>query len=107
LRYGSLVDQDWKDQNPEALQAIACQEVPLLPGATHYFVSACLTRNEKHPIGVFLGDILVLVPSARGEDKSIRLGFQDEHGHHIGGIQHLALLNHPEIHERLHEWLSA
>ena len=106
LRHGSLVDEDWRGRDPEALRAVACKEVPLLPGATHYFVSATVTRDPKHPLGRLLGDILVLVPSASGQGKTRRIPFRDEHGHHVGGTHHLALLNHPEVYERLHGWLA-
>jgi pimeloyl-ACP methyl ester carboxylesterase len=106
LRHGSLVDEDWRGRDPEALRAAACKEVPLLPWATHYFVSASVTRDPEHPLGRLLGDILVLVPSARGKGRTRRIPFRDEHGHHVGGTHHLALLNHPEVYERLHEWLK-
>jgi pimeloyl-ACP methyl ester carboxylesterase len=106
LRHGSLVDEDWRDRDPEALRAVACQEVPLLAGATHYFVSASVTRDPKHPLGRLLGDILVLVPSASGKSKTRRIPFRDEHGHHVGGTHHLALLNHPEVYERMRGWLK-
>jgi pimeloyl-ACP methyl ester carboxylesterase len=106
LRHGSLVDEDWRGRDPEALRAVACKEVPLLPGATHYFVSASVTRDPKHPLGRLLGDILVLVPSARGESKTRRIPFRDEHGHHVGSTHHLALLNHPEVYDRLRGWLA-
>ena len=106
LRHGSLVDEDWRGRDPEALRAVACQEVPLLPWATHYFVSATVTRDPKHPLGRLLGDILVLKPSASGHGKTRRIPFRDEHGHHVGGTHHLALLNHPEVYERLHGWLE-
>jgi len=106
LRHGSLVDEDWRGRDPEALRAVACQEVPLLPWATHCFVSATVTRDPRHPIGRLLGDILVLVPSASGRGRTRRIPFRDEHGHHVGGTHHLALLNHPEVYERLHGWLA-
>ncbi len=106
LRHGSLVDEDWRGRDPEALHAVACKEVPLLPWATHYFVSASVTRNPSHPLGRLLGDILVLVPSARGRGRSRRIAFREEHGHHVGGTHHLALLNHPEVYHRLHGWLA-
>jgi pimeloyl-ACP methyl ester carboxylesterase len=106
LRYGSLVDEDWQGRDPEALRVAAVKEVPLLPWATHCFVSASVTRDPKHPLGRLLGDILVLVPSARGESKTRRIPFHDEHGHHVGGTHHLALLNHAEVYERLREWLA-
>jgi hypothetical protein len=89
-----------------ALRGGACKEVPLLPWATHCFVSASVTRDPKHPLGRLLGDILVLVPSARGESKTRRIPFHDEHGRHVGGTHHLALLNHAEVYERLREWLA-
>lgn len=106
LRQGSLVDEDWRDRDPEALRAVACREVPLLPGATHCFISATMTRDPEHPLGRLLGDILVLKPSARGQSKTRRIPFREEHGHHVGGTHHLALLNHPEVYERLHDWLT-
>jgi hypothetical protein len=107
LRHDSLVDEDWRGRDPEALRAVACTEVPLLPRATHCFVSATITRDPRHPLGRLLGDILVLKPSATGRGKTRRIPFCDEHGHYIGGTHHLALLNHPEVYERLHGWLAA
>jgi pimeloyl-ACP methyl ester carboxylesterase len=106
LRHGSLVDEDWRGRDPEALRAVACQEVPLLAWATHCFVSATVTRDPKHPLGRLLGDILVLVPTATGRGRTRRIPFRDEHGYRVGGTHHLALLNHPEVYERLRDWLT-
>ena len=106
LRHGSLVDEDWRDRDPNALRAAACKEVPLLQGATHFFVSATVTRSPHHPLGRLLGDILVLTPSATGRGRTRRIPFQAEHGHHVSPAHHLALLNHPEVYQRLREWLQ-
>jgi pimeloyl-ACP methyl ester carboxylesterase len=106
LRYGSLVDEDWRGRDPESLRVVACKEVPLLPWATHCFVSATVTRDAAHPLGRLLGDTLVLVPSATGKGKTRRIPFREEHGHHVGGTHHLALLNHPEVYDRLLGWLA-
>jgi pimeloyl-ACP methyl ester carboxylesterase len=106
LRHGSLVDEDWRGRDPNALRAAACKEVPLLQGATHFFVSATITRSPHHPLGRLLGDILVLTPSATGRGRTRRIPFQAEHGHHVSPAHHLALLNHPEVYERLREWLQ-
>ena len=76
-------------------------EVPLLEGPAHCFVAATVTRSPKHPVGRLLGDVLVLSASASGRH---RLTFQ--HGLELGGAHHLALLDHPEIHERLLSWLG-
>lgn len=107
LRQGSLVDDDWRDRDPDALKAEACTEVPLLDGATHCFVSATVTRSPQHPIGRLLGDVLVLSSSASGRSRSRRLGFEDEHGLQLGGANHFALLNHPKVYAKLRGWLAA
>jgi len=107
LRQGSLVDADWRDRDPDALRAEACQEIPLLEGATHCFIAATVTRDARHPVGRLLGDTLVLQPSASGRSRRRRIPFRDEDGMHLGGAHHLALLNHPLVYERLRDWLAA
>ena len=84
LRRGSLVDEDWQGRDPDGLRAVACQEIPLLDGAKHCFVSAS-------------GDLLVLARSAAP--------WRDEEAFRIKG-GHFALLNHPQVYDRLREWLS-
>ena len=84
LRRGSLVDEDWTGRDPDALRAIACQEIPLLDGAKHCFVSAS-------------GDLLVLGRSAAP--------WRDEEVFRIKG-GHFALLNHPQVYDRLRDWLA-
>ncbi|MGZ4276361.1 MAG: esterase/lipase family protein [Solirubrobacteraceae bacterium] len=106
LRHGSLVDADWHDKDPDALRAAALQEVPLLQGATHHFVAATITHDPQHPLGRLIGDWLVLQPSASGVGRTRRIGFRDEDGRHLGGTNHIALLNHPAIYEQLRQWLS-
>lgn len=106
LRRGSLVDEDWRDCDPDALRGAACAEIPLLEGATHCFVSAAITRSERHPLGRLLGDTLVLVPSASGRGRTRRIPFEDEYGMHLAGATHFALLNHPVVYERLRDWLA-
>jgi pimeloyl-ACP methyl ester carboxylesterase len=107
LQHGSLVDQDWEGRDPDALRHAACEEIPLLEGAKHCFVSATITRDPRHPVGRVVGDWLVLQNSASGRGRTRRLAFREEDGHHVGGAGHLALLNHPAVYEKLREWLSA
>jgi pimeloyl-ACP methyl ester carboxylesterase len=97
LRRGSLVDEDWRDRDPEALRAAACREVPLLGGVTHCFVAATITSNPRHPVARVLGDWLVLEASA---------SHRAQQSLHVGGAHHLALLNHPQVYARLSEWLA-
>jgi pimeloyl-ACP methyl ester carboxylesterase len=106
LRQGSLVDADWRDRDPDVLRATACEEVPLLEGATHCFVAATITAEPRHPLGRLIGDALVLEASASGRSRTRRIPFESEHGLVLGGTHHIALLNHPAVYERLREWLD-
>jgi pimeloyl-ACP methyl ester carboxylesterase len=106
LRQGSLVDEDWRDCDPNALRAAACAEIPLLEGATHCFISATVTRSDRHPVGRLIGDTLVLKPSATGRSRTRRIPFEEEFGMHLGGAHHFALLNHPAVYEKLRAWLK-
>ena len=94
-------------RDPDALRAAALTEVPLLEGATHCFVAATITRSARHPLGRLLGDVLVLEASASGRSRDRHIPFREEHGMHLGGAHHLALLNHPEVYDRLSGWLAA
>jgi pimeloyl-ACP methyl ester carboxylesterase len=107
LRRGSLVDEDWRERDPDALRAAACREVPLLDGATHCFVTATVTRSPRHPVGRLIGDCLVLVPSASGRSRTRRIPFRDEDGLHVARAHHFALLNHPAVYAQLRDWLAA
>ena len=106
LRHGSLVDEDWRDRDPDALRAAATAEIPLLEGATHCFVCATVTRSPRHPVGRLLGDCLVLEGSASGRSRRRRIPFRAEHGYHLGGTHHLALLNHDDVYPKLREWIA-
>jgi pimeloyl-ACP methyl ester carboxylesterase len=98
LRRGSLVDEDWRDRDRDALRATACKEIPLLEGATHCFVSASLTRSPRNPLGRLIGDMLVLGSSAAP--------WREEQAFHLAGAGHFALLNHPAVYARLRDWLA-
>jgi pimeloyl-ACP methyl ester carboxylesterase len=106
LRHGSLVDEDWRDQDPDALRAKACQEIPLLEGAVHCFVAATVTASESHPLARLIGDALVLYSSASGRSGTRRIGFEEEYGMRLGSTHHIALLNHPAVYEKLRDWLA-
>ncbi|MBD0322431.1 MAG: alpha/beta fold hydrolase [Aldersonia sp.] len=106
LRHGSLVDEDWRDRDADALFAAACREVPLLDGAMHCFVSAAIVASERNPLGRLVGDGLVLTPSASGRTRRKRIGFREEDGVHVPSANHFTLLNNDVVYERLRGWLS-
>lgn len=106
LHQGSLVDEDWRGRDRDALRLAAYSEVPLLPDAMHCFVSGTVTTSPSNPFGRVIGDGLVLLPSASGVNRTRRIGFREEDGIHVPGAHHLALLNHDAVYDKLLTWLS-
>ncbi|MGA8218947.1 MAG: hypothetical protein WB771_10295, partial [Solirubrobacterales bacterium] len=105
LRYGSLVEEDWRDTDPDEFLRQRCREVPFLPTATYYFIGATLTRRHDG-LGGLIGDLLVHYPSASGTGRDRRIPFEVENGRHLGGLHHMNLLNHPDVYTQIREWIA-
>ncbi|HEY1568810.1 MAG TPA: hypothetical protein VGF68_17400 [Solirubrobacteraceae bacterium] len=107
LAYGYVVDADWEGHDTDAFWTNTGTDVPFLTTATHYFISASLTREPDAPMGRLLGDLLVLRPSAWSQGRGERLRFPVDQYAHVGGATHFDLLNHPAVYAQIHRWLSA
>ncbi len=81
----------------DLVAGVSDTEVPLLAGATHHAVAACMTSNAHHPLANALGDLLVPVDSARGAITDVEPLTSSHHFH---------LLNDPDIHDHLLRWLA-
>ena len=106
LRYGSCVEEDWCDCEPDEFLRDRCREVPFLPNATYYFVGATLSRRAGGAYGSLVGDLLVRYPSASGSGRKRRIPFEIDNGVHVGGITHFHLLNHPAVYDQIRGWLQ-
>ncbi|ADG79579.1 PGAP1 family protein OS=Tsukamurella paurometabola (strain ATCC 8368 / DSM / CCUG 35730 / CIP 100753 / JCM 10117 / KCTC 9821 / NBRC 16120 / NCIMB 702349/ NCTC 13040) OX=521096 GN=Tpau_2983 PE=4 SV=1 [Tsukamurella paurometabola] len=115
LRGGSVVDEDWRGRDADALGGAIAAEVPLMAGAEHFFVAATVTRDARNPLGRIIGDGLVLGPSAaggaacgadHGRGRTRRIGFAAEAGMHLGGAHHFTLLRSDAVYTQLREWLT-
>ena len=106
LRYGSCAEEDWCDCDPDELLTDRCHDVPFLPGARFYFVAATVSQRPGDPLGAILGDLLVRVPSASGAGRRRQIGFAVEDGHHVGGVTHFDLLNHPAVYGQIRAWIE-
>jgi PGAP1-like protein len=106
LRFGSCVEEDWCDCDPDEFLRDRCREVPFLPHARYYFVAA---RLNPAAVGTLIGDLLVRMPSAsgRGSGRGRRIPFPVDHGHELAGLNHLELLNHPAVYAQLRAWLRS
>src|SRR5919201_2947039 len=103
LRFGSCLEADWCDCDPNEFLRDRCHDVPFLETATYYFVGATLTPNRDG----LLGDLLVRYPSASGNGRHRRIPFDIDNGLHLPGATHFHLLNHPAVYEQLERWLAA
>lgn len=81
-------------------------DVPALPHARYHLVSATLSRSPRHPVGRFLGDLLVRQPSAYGRSRRHPGLFPGADELHLPGSGHFDLLNHPDVHLALRDWLA-
>jgi pimeloyl-ACP methyl ester carboxylesterase len=100
LRFGYVLDEDWRDADADALLENRRHDVPFLDSAAYHFVSATITRSPRHPVGWLLGDALVRLPSASGRAEWQR------RSRWFGATSHLRLLNDPAVYEQLREWLG-
>jgi pimeloyl-ACP methyl ester carboxylesterase len=105
LRYGACLEDDWDGLDLDAWGPDGCGEVPFLPGVSYCYVGATVARDKDSPLGRIVGDLLVQFPSASGDGPRRRLAFELENGLHVGGANHLQLLNHPRVYEQLLRWL--
>lgn len=81
-------------------------DVPPLPGVRHLLVAGTVTESPRHPVGRFVGDLLVREASAQGRSRREIDLFPDAEVLHVARADHFALLNHPEVHDAMRRWLQ-
>jgi pimeloyl-ACP methyl ester carboxylesterase len=108
LRYGYLLEEDWFGHDPDAFIRRLATEIPFLETASHYFVSASISRNPDGLASRLVGDLLVVGSSAwAASPRGQRLRFPIDHYWHVGGVHHFQLLNHPSVYDQIRKWLCA
>ena len=97
---------DWRSVGVHDLVVGLAEDVPPLPHARYHLVCATLTASRRHPVGHVVGDMLVRPRSAYGRDRRGGRLFPDADVLHVGRTGHFGLLNHPEVHRALQDWLA-
>lgn len=97
---------DWRSVGVHDLVAGLAEDVPPLPHARYRLVAATLTQSQRHPVGHVVGDLLVRPSSAYGRDKRGGELFPGADVLHVGRSDHFGLLNHPEVHAAMRDWLA-
>jgi pimeloyl-ACP methyl ester carboxylesterase len=104
LRYGYVVDDDWKDRD-RFERGEAATLVPLPAGVDCYAIAGSFSDHQDPKPR---SDGLVPVESALGQadDPTRTLAFPRDHQAIVGHTGHLALLGAPDVYHRLRRWLS-
>ena len=107
MRFGNLLDADWRGYDPDEVLRDRRRPVPYLESATHYFLAATLTRDPGDAISRVLGDMLVLLPSAWAEGThGHHQRFEIERSRHYGRLTHFHLANHDAVYAQIRDWLA-
>ena len=107
LRYGNIIDEHW--QGRDRFERAQDSRLPApLPKKVQCFTIAGTTGNKVGDVrDQLLGDGLVQVNSALGKhkDPNLCLNIPSEQQWIAYGVNHLDLLNHPEVYARIKQWL--
>lgn len=101
LRWGYTRDVEWKGRDPDAFWTQDRLQSAPVPGVRYRFLGTCLTRDPDHPLTRAVGDGLVRIPSSLATD------IVGADGAFHAQLNHLRLLNHPEVYAQLRAWLSS
>ncbi|MGP0093746.1 MAG: esterase/lipase family protein [Xanthobacteraceae bacterium] len=109
LRHGNLLDQDWEGRDRFEHREDARQAVPL-PERVQCFAIAATTGDRVGDLhDRVLGDGVVPVSSALGHHKEphLALSFAESRQWIGTAMNHLELLDRPEVYEQIRTWLGA
>jgi pimeloyl-ACP methyl ester carboxylesterase len=108
LRYGSLLDEDWRGGDRFARAPDARAAVPLPKGVACYAIAATTAGSLGDLKDRLVGDGLVPVMSALGrhEDSSRALKFPAEGQWIACETGHFDLLSSRRVYERIAEWVA-
>lgn len=106
LRFGNLLDEDWMEQDPDALWRDNRHRVPLLEGVDYYVIAGSLAKKSDNIFTQYFGDGLVPTHSAAGRSfrKSRTIPFPPNHFMIVKGVSHTALPRHPKIYRQIRKW---
>ncbi|MBL8021122.1 MAG: hypothetical protein JNM27_15735 [Leptospirales bacterium] len=105
LRWGFLVDEDWKAAGAEGLLSVKRTDVPPIENVTYYVVVGTLTKDDQSPVNLYFGDGLVGRRSATGEVfRRAQAGAEEDQQDFLvfrvfAGLGHVALIMNEDVYE--------
>ncbi|MBP6471796.1 MAG: alpha/beta fold hydrolase [Chloroflexi bacterium] len=109
LRYGNLLDEDWRGADRFAYAPDSRGIVPLPPSVQCFALAATLGKEQGTLKERLLGDGLVPLASALGQhtDQNRSLSFPESQQWIGFEMSHLDLLSRPEVMAQISRWLRA
>jgi len=108
LRYGNVVDDDWQGRDRFQLSGDPRIPVPLPEGVQCYAIAAT-TANGSSKLGDdLIGDSLVPISSVLGRHNNAELNLLFPENQQLIGrnMNHLDLLNNPQVYETIQKWVE-
>ncbi len=109
LRYGNVTEDDWKGRDRFDLSGDRRIPAPLPEGVQCYAIAASVGMESDKLSDDLIGDGLVTLDSALGRHKNAELNLLFPKTHQWIGrnMNHMDLLNHPEVYATVKKWLKA
>jgi pimeloyl-ACP methyl ester carboxylesterase len=105
LRFGYVIEDDWREEDPTRLFHRSHAEVLPLGRCTSTFITATVSRDPRHPLGWLGGDFLVRRESAAGRRRDGSVAVPADQVIHLGALSHFDLLDHPLVYAQIRDAL--
>ncbi len=109
LRYGNILDEDWNGHDRFDGSGDHRSAIPLPDGIQCYTIAATTSKKPSTLGDELMGDGLVPLNSALGRHKNadLNLLFPGAHQWVARNMNHMDLLNQPEVYETILQWLES
>lgn len=108
LRYGFLVEEDWKGKDLDAFHLHEKTIVPLLPKTDYYVITGTISEDPNSYWTQFFGDAMVRKWSSEGKsgNEKHNLPFLETNKKEIRGVSHIDLMHNKQVYAAIQDWLS-
>ena len=109
LRYGNILDEDWKGRDRFQCSGDRRSAAPLPDGRRCYTIAATTGRKRNILADQVIGDGLVTLNSALGRHNNVDLNllFPEAHQWIARHMNHMDLLHNPAVYETIKGWLQS